>query len=345
MFDPKYTISTRLLENIKRIAVLTQSLNGKTFSKTVLSSMERSARELSVFSSTSIEGNPLPLTDVKRILKNRPEHIRNTEREVLNYNKALEYLKLVSKGGFIDIDINLVYKIHKMITEHLLSDYYSGRIRNGAVFVNDVRLRKPIYLPPDNDEVQGLLQDLFDYIEQNKTKIDPLILAGIFHRQFVIIHPFMDSNGRTARLITKSVLARMCLDIFDLFSFENYYNQNVSNYFKTVGLSGNYYDIKDSIDFTKWLEYFTDGIIDELSRVQEELEKLNIFSSLELLFTEEQKKILIYLNKNSVISDRQYKTLTKRAKSTRSLDFKKLVDFGKIERMGKGKNTYYKLKT
>jgi DNA-directed RNA polymerase subunit F len=41
---------------------------------------------------TSIEGNPFPLTEVKKILKHASENIRDSEREIFNYNQALEYL-------------------------------------------------------------------------------------------------------------------------------------------------------------------------------------------------------------------------------------------------------------
>src|SRR3989344_1954809 len=199
MFEPQYSISNLLLSNIKRITEIIADLNSRSFSGIVLAELEKRAREISAFSSTSIEGNSLPLTDVKRILKTRPEHIRDSEREVLNYNKAL-------------VDLN-------------------------------------------------------DSMKKNKSRIDPLILAGIFHKQFVIIHPFIDGNGRTARLATKVLLAKMGLNTFNLFSFENYYNKNVSKYFQNVGLIGNYYDLKESADYNSWLEYFTDGIIDELLRV------------------------------------------------------------------------------
>ena len=86
------------------------------------------------------------------------------------------------------------------------------------------------------------MDDLFRFVKTNQST-DPLILAGIFHKQFVIIHPFMDGNGRTVRLMTKVILARMGLDTFSLFSFENYYNKNVTRYFQTVGEYGNYYDL------------------------------------------------------------------------------------------------------
>ncbi len=68
MFNPKYTISHKLLSNIKRIAEIVTDLNCHRFPKVALHQMELRAREVSAYSSTSIEGNPLPLTDVKRIL-------------------------------------------------------------------------------------------------------------------------------------------------------------------------------------------------------------------------------------------------------------------------------------
>lgn len=82
MFEPKYSISPRLLSNIKRIASIVAELNNRRFQKVVLVEMEREAREISAYSSTSIEGNPLPLTEVRKILKNAPQNARNSEIEV-----------------------------------------------------------------------------------------------------------------------------------------------------------------------------------------------------------------------------------------------------------------------
>ena len=67
MFRPKYIVSAVILSNIKRIAVLIAELNGRTFPDVALMELEKNAREVSVSASTSIEGNPLSLTDVKRI--------------------------------------------------------------------------------------------------------------------------------------------------------------------------------------------------------------------------------------------------------------------------------------
>ena len=343
MLNPKYTISNRLLVNIKRITEIITGLNSRSFSEVVLAELEKRAREISAFSSTSIEGNPLPLTDVKRILKTRPEHIRDSEKEVLNYNKALVELNGSIGNKKRVFDLSLILEIHKSITEGLIETHRSGQLRLDPVFVNNPKTRQSIYFPPDQSDVSGLMDEVFDYVQKNENIVDPLILAGVFHKQFVVIHPFIDGNGRTARLATKVLLAKMGLDTFNLFSFENYYNKNVSKYFQEVGLLGNYYDIKDQIDFTSWLEYFTDGIIDELLRVEKELGQESVSPEKEL--KDYHQKILSYIKKHGYISDRDYAKLTPRAKPTRNLDFKKLIELGIIEKLGKGKATYYKIKS
>jgi Fic family protein len=342
MFKPKYIISNRLLSNIKRIAEIITNLNSHSFSGVVLADSEKRAREISAFSSTSIEGNPLPLTDVKRILKTRPEHIRDSEKEVLNYNKALIDLDGSIRNDGLIFDLALILKIQGTITDGLIEEYRRGQLRQEPVFVNNPKTRQAAYLPPEHSEVSQLMKDLLDFICNNEKIIDPLILAGIFHKQFVIVHPFIDGNGRTARLVSKVLLAKMGLNTFNLFSFENYYNKNVSRYFEEVGLIGNYYDINSQIDFTSWLEYFTDGIIDELLRVGKNLEMENISPENEL--KKYHQEIIGYIEKHGFISDRDYAKLTKRAKPTRNLDFRKLIELGIIEKFGKGKATYYKLK-
>src|SRR4030042_5262151 len=120
MFKPKYNITNKLLGNIKRVAEITADLNNRSFPKVVLHRLERQAREVSAFSSTSIEGNPLPLTDVKRILKNRPEHIRDSEKEVLNYNKVLVELNNLIKNKKQVFNLPLILKIQKTITQGLI---------------------------------------------------------------------------------------------------------------------------------------------------------------------------------------------------------------------------------
>lgn len=337
MWEPKYTISNKLLKNLTRIAGIKTELNGKKLPKLVFMEMWRAAQELSTHASTSIEGNPLPLTMVKAVLKGQPKNSRDSEREVLNYNAILVWLDGEIKSRKLKIDVALLLKIQKQVTAGLLPRFDSGHLRKRAVVVNDPRTRQMAYIPPDCDDVPKLMTDLLEFVGKNRGELDPLILAGIFHKQLVLIHPFMDGNGRTTRLATKVLLSDLGLDTFNLFSFENYYNRNVSQYFATVGEYGDYYELIPSVDFTKWLEYFTDGIIDELIRIQKLLDKLTKHDNLE----PHHQSILDYLSSHHRISDKEYVKLTERADSTRIGDFKYLLELGLIERRGAGPVTYY----
>ncbi|MEK7577606.1 MAG: Fic family protein [Patescibacteria group bacterium] len=343
MFNPKYTITDQLLANITRINNLIRDLNDRRFPKIVLVEFERTAREISTYASTSIEGNPLPLTEVKKVLKSTPANVRDSEKEVLNYNQALETLNQLLQSNKLELSLKLILDIHKQVTDKLLSKHESGRLRLNPVVVNDPRTGKVVYLPPDTDKVPDLITSLIEFIKNNSQVIDPLILAGIFHKQMVIIHPFMDGNGRTTRLSTKMLLAKMGLNTFNLFSFENYYNQNVTKYFQIVGEYGDYNELVKAIDFTNWLEYFTGGLIDELLRVQKLLPVLGNTPDTKL--EEHHLKILEYIKKNGFISDKKYSNLTSRARATRTMDFQKLLDLGLIERKGGGRATHYVLKS
>ena len=343
MFTPKYTITDQLLANITGISNLVRDLNDRRFPKIILVELERTAREVSTYASTSIEGNPLPLTEVKKLLKLSPANMRDSEKEVLNYNQALEKLNQLLQTNKLDLSLNLILDIHKQVTTTLLPNFQSGKLRQHAVTVNDPRTGAVVYLPPDADVVSELIEDLIIFIHDTNQKINSLILAGIFHKQMVIIHPFMDGNGRTTRLATKMLLAKMGLNTFNLFSFENYYNQNVTKYFQTVGEYGDYNELVSTIDFTSWLEYFTGGLIDELLRVQKLLPELGNTPKTKL--ATHHIKMLEFILTNGFISDKDYASLTDRAKATRTMDFQKLLDLGLIERRGGGRSTYYSLKS
>ena len=148
-----------------------------------------------------------------------------------------------------------------------------------------------------------LTLDLTAFINNKIGKVDPVILAGLFHRQSAIIHPFMDGNGRTTRLLTTALLGKTGLDLFNIFSFENYYNLNITRYFKAVGLEGDYYELEETIDFTKWLEYFSEGILDELQRVRKALP-----ASLERQprLEPHHRQILEYIDEHGSITQREY---------------------------------------
>jgi Fic family protein len=337
MFQPHYQISPQLLDSLKRIAVLVHELNKRAVPQVILIELQTEAQAVSTYASTSIEGNPLPLTEVRRLLKQQPEQARQSELEVLNYNRALVAL---SRDLNRSLTPNLLLHIHEQVMAGLLPPHQSGRFRQEPVIIHNPRSREVVYLPPDHADVPPLVDDLLAFVQANQDRLDPVILAGLLHKQLAIIHPFIDGNGRTARLAAKLLLARLGMNTFNLFSFESYYNQNVTRYFQQVGVLGNYYELVDGLDFSPWLEYFAGGILDELLRVEKELERRQ--ATPETTLQPYHQLILDYIDDHGFITDKAYAALTDRAKATRTLDFNKLMEMGLITRQGQGRATYYR---
>lgn len=341
-WNPKYVISHKLLSTIRKIGESIGEIKGFNLNDKALAQLELDARELSSYASTSIEGNPLPLTDVKRLLKSDKPHIRDTEREVLNYNAALCDLYSAVGSGSFKLDISGLEKVQKQVVDGLMDNpSHCGQIRQAPVIIRNPRkLDEVVFIPPDDKDVRSLLLELMIFINDNVGKIDPIILAGLFHRQCVIIHPFIDGNGRTTRLLTTAILGNAGLDLFEIFSFENYYNQQITRYFKAVGLEGDYYDLVDVIDFTGWLEYFADGILDELRRICKALpQHLEPKPRLE----PHHRQVLDYIKEQGSITQREYGAISTRSLASRKLDFEKLLDLDLIEAKGTGRGTYYVL--
>lgn len=341
-WTPKYTISNKLLSTIREIGESLGELKSFHLSDQDLAKLEIEARELSSYASTSIEGNPLPLTDVKRLLKTKKENVRDTEREVLNYNKALQSLYADVRSGKFKLSIKTLETIQGQVVQGLMDNpAHCGALRQAPIIIRNPRkIDEIVFIPPDSDDVKKLTSDLLKFIESNIGKIDPIILAGIFHRQCVIIHPFIDGNGRTTRLVTTAILGKAGLDLFEIFSFENYYNRNITRYFKAVGLEGDYYDLNGDIDFSAWLEYFADGILDELRRVRKTLPEQ---SGAKPRLEPHHKQILAYIEEHGSITQREYGTISSRSLAARKLDFDKLVKLNLIKAEGTGRGTYYVL--
>ncbi|MEM7532289.1 MAG: Fic family protein [Chloroflexota bacterium] len=336
MFEPAYHISPRLLDAIKRIAVLIHELNKYHIPDIMYAELLSEALVTSTYASTSIEGNPLPLTEVKRLLKTQPNSIRESEREILNYNQTLKMLNDTMDSPFT---LQQILDIHQGVVDGLLPKEHSGHWRQEPIVVYDPRTGNVAYLPPDHQSVPKLMTDLINFVQSQINQLDSLILAGIFHKQFVVMHPFVDGNGRTARLATKKLLAGLGVNLFHLLSFENYYNQNVTRYFQSIGVYGDYYELASTLDFTQWLEYFADGILDELYRLDKQLTARQ--RQPDYALQPHHQLILDLIDANGYVTDRAYGEQTTRAKATRSLDFKRLIEVGLIERKGRGRSTYY----
>ena len=152
-----------------------------------------------IFNSNNIEGSKIPAKEVKKIIETGDSRYKNRNeiKEVYNSIEAFNYLRKGFKYNIASIK-RLYYIMTKDLTMNNGEKYPRGfkKVEN---IVND----QPTISPA---EVEKSLINLLQFYKENKRKIHPFELAFYFHIRYEDIHPFLDANGRTGRLILNKTL-------------------------------------------------------------------------------------------------------------------------------------------
>jgi len=156
------------------------------------------------FESNRIEGNTLTLKETDLVInegltisgKSMREHL-----EAINHKDAIEYVKhLVEKNT--TLNERELLSIHNLILRGI-EPQNAGRYRNVQVMIKGSK-----HLPPAPYLVAKQMEDCFLWFEANKSKLHPVLLAAEMHERVVTVHPFIDGNGRTSRLIMNLILLK-----------------------------------------------------------------------------------------------------------------------------------------
>ncbi len=151
------------------------------------------------FNTASIEGNTIKLNEARSLLQEGITPKNKTLREVYdiqNTEKVFTQL-LESKEG---ISHGLIIKIHKELLENIDARF--------GYRTQDVRVIKANFKAAPAPYIKIDIALLIEWYKKNKEKLHPLVLAAIFHHKFEKIHPFMDGNGRTGRLLLNYILIK-----------------------------------------------------------------------------------------------------------------------------------------
>src|SRR3989338_4209624 len=143
--------------------------------------------------------------------------------------------------------------------------------------------KEVLYTAPDQQKVPKLVENLCQWINKSrKEKLSPVIIAAVAHAELAAIHPFVDGNGRAARLLATLILYTEKYDFRKLFALENYYNTKRQAYYKAIHLGSTYKERANS-DMTGWLHYFIQGFLAEMELVMDKIRPFLILPSLRQL--------------------------------------------------------------
>ena len=156
------------------------------------------------FESNRIEGNTLTLKETDLVVnegitisgKSMREHL-----EAINHQEALGYLKelIIKEADFSERDLLL---LHSLILKGIDAKY-AGIYRDVQVMISGSK-----HLPPQPYLIKKQMEDLFFWYQAHKNDLHPVVLAAELSERVVTIHPFLDGNGRTSRLIMNLILLK-----------------------------------------------------------------------------------------------------------------------------------------
>ncbi|MDR0621866.1 MAG: Fic family protein [Deltaproteobacteria bacterium] len=116
---------------------------------------------------------------------------------VRGHDSCFDYMMDLQTESYLDEQD--ILKFHKLLAGGLENQAIAGRYRDRFVKVGDY-----VFLPPDR--VKGAMKNMFDLLDKSREKMHPVILAIRYHKDLLFIHPFMDGNGRVARLAMNTVM-------------------------------------------------------------------------------------------------------------------------------------------
>lgn len=223
-YVPPYTISNKMLELVSSIS----EKIGKITSHKELESkphLRKNNRIESIHSSLKIEANSLSLSEVRDVINGHLVMGDQKEiQEVKNAYEAYEKIREINPW-----DIEDLKKIHGIMTYRTVDESGVFRKGNEGVFSGS----DCIFVAPPPQIVSTLMEDLFSWLKQSEGKIHPLIMAAVFHYEFVFIHPFSDGNGRMARLWHTVILYRW-RDVFEYIPLESQIEKYQTEYYDAI---------------------------------------------------------------------------------------------------------------
>lgn len=345
-FNPKYTVTDKILNNLTLIASNRAIIEQAHLVPKWEAKLRRQAILHNTHSSTAIEGNKLTLEQVEALAEGKEVIATNKDKqEVLNYLEALEKIPTFAEKRKIKTQ-NLL-NIHRVITKNTLqNDADSGALRNRQVFVgrrvfDSIGLREEVeYMPPKTDEVPQLVEEFIAWLNQEKTwEVNPVLLAGIVHYEIARIHPFIDGNGRTARLFATLILYLSDFDHRQLFALDDYYDRDRIAYYAALKTAQ-----QNNNDLTQWLEYFTTGVAFSVNEVKEAVLKLGFKKKgpkEQIALTQKQMKIVEYINIHGKVTNRELQALFKISAQAVHKELTALVELKIIKPQGQGRSLSY----
>ena len=249
--------------------------------------------------SARIEGNNTQLLELLENDSDREPSSSEGVKEIRNLENTLAFIDSVI--DMREIDLPFILEIHQRIMEGLKPPPMGdGDLRAGMFRNEEVGIAKSSHLPPPPWEINGLIDELLAFLEQEHPPKYDLIISAMVHHRFVWIHPFANGNGRTVRVLTYAILikqgfrvnTRRILNPASAFCLDR------NQYYKSLAKA----DSGKLNGILEWCFYM-------LSVIKAEIEKIDRLSDTNYLNSKILLPAIDFSYKNKFLSEMEWKIL------------------------------------
>lgn len=230
-------------------------------------------------SSSQIEGTRATMIDAIEAEAKINENVTEDVDDILHYIKALNYgMKRVEIDNF-PISLRFIKELHGKLMDKARTTHFSdpGEFRKSQNWIGGTRPDNATFVPPPVNEMQKALSDLEKFLYVKDT-IPTIIKAGLIHAQFETIHPFLDGNGRTGRMLITFYLWKENFLEKPVLFLSSYFKKHRNLYYeKLLGYHNG--RVND------WIDFFLDGVTEIAN------EAIDIVDKITLLREEDRQKI------------------------------------------------------
>ncbi|XP_049618921.1 protein adenylyltransferase FICD [Syngnathus scovelli] len=155
-----------------------------------------------IYHTVAIEGSTLTLSEIRHIIETRyavPGKSLQEQNEAIGVDAAMKYINTTLLSRMGTIRVSDILEIHKRVLGYV-DPVEGGRLRTNQVFVGH-------HIPPHPQDLQRHMQELVQWLNSDEAlQLHPVEYAALAHYKLVYVHPFVDGNGRTSRLLMNLVL-------------------------------------------------------------------------------------------------------------------------------------------
>ncbi len=285
--------------------------------------------------SSQIEGTQATMADAVKAQAKLLHGLPTDVDDIDHYIQALEYgIRRIKE---LPLTTRFLQEVHKVLLTDGRSDFDTtpGEMRRSQNWIGGATPHTARFVPPPVDQMHRALGDLEKFMNQTSS-LPVLVRAALIHAQFETIHPFLDGNGRTGRLLTSFYLHQQGLLHEPVLYMSEYLKKNRDTYFDLLHRYHNFGEVD------QWIRFFLQGLKEVA------IEAIDVSLGITALrdkdrtriatlnrSSENGLKVLEYLYKTPIASVSSIERVTGLSRQNANKLVEKLVQIGVLEQLDK----------